>query len=62
MIWKIVEETYGKENAEKMKHSNYLQGITVSLNEDGEIDYPESDIELAFKDVKGEKIHSYEWD
>ena len=62
MIWKTVEQTYGKENAEKMKKSSYLQGITVSFTKDGEIDYPKSDIELAFRDIKKEKIHSYEWD
>lgn len=62
MIWKNIIDEYGKEIADKMKRSSYLQGITVSINKDGEIDYPESDIRLAFKDIKGEKIHSYEWD
>lgn len=62
MIWKIVEKIYGKEIASKMKKSPYLQGITVSITKDGETDYPESDIELAFKDIKKEKIYNYEWD
>lgn len=62
MIWKEVIKKYGKEIADKMKQSIYLQGITVSITKDGDIDYPESDIELAFKDIKKEKIYDYEWD
>ena len=61
MIWKEVETRFGKEMADAMKHSHYLQGITVSLK-DGEVDYPESDIWLAFKDVMGERIHPFEID
>ena len=62
MIWKEVEIRFGKEMADAMKHSQYLQGITVTLDENGEIDYPESDIWLAFKDVMGERIHPFEID
>lgn len=61
MLWRDVEIQFGKEMADAMKHSQYLQGITVSFK-DGEIDYPESDIRLAFKDVMGEKIYLYEID
>ena len=61
MIWTEVETKFGKEMADAMKHSQYLQGITVSFK-DGEIDYPESDIWLAFKDVMGEKINYFEID
>ena len=62
MIWSDVTKRYGKEITDKMKQSSYLQGITISFTKDGEIDYPESDIRLAFKDVKGEKIYSFEID
>lgn len=62
MIWESVINKYGKETARKMKKSSYLQGITVSFTKDGEINYPESDIRLAFKDVMGKKIYSFEMD
>ena len=62
MIWKDIEKEYGKETADEMKQSSYLRRITISFTEDGEIDYPESDIRLALKDIKKEKIGEYEWD
>ena len=62
MIWKNVEKKYGKEVADEMKQSSYLQGITVTITKNGEINYPESDIEIAYRDIKKEKINSYEWD
>jgi len=62
MIWKEVEIRFGKEIANAMKKSHYLEGITVTYDENCEIDYPESDIELAFKDVMGYSIHYSEWD
>ena len=61
MIWKEVEEAYGKELADKMKESSYLDGITITMR-DGEADIPESDIHLAFKDTVGRKISPGEWD
>ena len=39
MLWHEVETKFGKEIANAMKHSKYLQGITVSFRDD-EIDYP----------------------
>lgn len=62
MIWSEVEDKYGKEMADKMKKSQYLFGITCVKRDDGELDIPESDIELAYKDVTGQKIHPYEVD
>lgn len=53
-------EKYGKETLEKM--SKYMQAVTVSLDEDSEIDTPESDYEQAYRRLKGEKIHPWEWD
>jgi len=62
MIWKDVEKNYGKEMADKMKESQYLKGITVTMNKKGETDIPEGDIYLAWKDVNGKMIHVEEWD
>lgn len=60
MLWEEVEEKYGKELADKMSKSKWLNGITISYTEDGKIDIPESDIERAYKDVTGGVI--YGWD
>lgn len=57
MIWKEVEKKYGKETADKMKSSKYLQNIILSFTEDGKTDIPESDIRLAYKDVTGKPIY-----
>lgn len=62
MIWEEVEKEYGKEMADRMSKSEMLRGITVEFTEDGKIDYPESDIRLAYKDVMGISIHPLEWD
>jgi len=62
MIWEEVEEKYGKELADRMKTSEYLVGNTVSIGKDGKIDIPERDIDLAYRDVTGKKIHAWEWD
>ena len=60
--WKEVEEEYGKEVADIMKTSKFLHGITCSINETGETVIPERDIILAFKDINGISIGSWEWD
>ena len=62
MLWNEVIKEYGKETANKMKSSKYLQGITLSFTEDGKTDFPESDIRLAYKDVMGKPIYYEEWD
>ena len=49
MLWNEVIKKYGKETANKMKSSKYLQNITFSFTEDGKTDIPESDIRLAYK-------------
>lgn len=61
MIWREVEQKYGKTLAKKMKKSQYLDGITVTMR-DGEMDIPERDIDLAYRDVKKRYIHPEEWD
>ena len=61
MIWSEVEKKYGKEMADIMKTSQFLECITVTLR-DGEMDIPERDIDLAFRDVNGIAIGPEEWD
>ena len=62
VTWKDVERKYGKEMAEKMKHSIYLECITCTFTENGEVDIPERDIDLAYRDVTGKPISIFEWD
>lgn len=50
---------YGAKMFKKM--SKHLIGITVTIK-DGKEDIPESDLELAYKVVKGKKVHPLEWD
>ena len=61
MLWEDVEDRYGKKLADKMKKAKALMGITVRITDKG-WDIPESDIERAYKEVKGIKIHPEEWD
>ena len=61
MIWDEVIEKYGFEISEKMKESEMLCCITMEIK-NGEFDYPERDIELAYKGVTGIDIHYLEWD
>ena len=51
---------YGKETYQKM--CKFMNGITVSLDKDGEVDIPERDLELAYKQLHGYKMHPFEWD
>ena len=62
MIWKEVERIYGKEMADKMSHSKYLQGITVEFTEEGEADIPFSDIDNAYRDIKNIPLPLGCWD
>ena len=51
---------YGEETYRKM--SAFMGVITVSLDEDGEVDIPERDLEQAYRQLHGGKIHPFEWD
>lgn len=55
-------QKYGPEMLEKMRNTGWLDGITVSLNENGEIDIPNSDYDRAYRAAKGEKVSNIEWD
>ena len=76
MIWRDVEKFYGTEIANKMKESKWLQNVTVTAvlpngkeatYEDvkagrAEWDFPLRDIENAYRDVTGLKVHVENWD
>ena len=62
MIWAEVEEKYGKPLADKMKQSNWLEGITLTMRDTGETEIPESDIDNAYRDVTGKRIEDWMWD
>lgn len=56
---KVAIKKYGKKTYIKMLE--FLDGITISYNDNGEADIPESDLELAYDLVS--KGRSYrEWD
>jgi len=61
MIWNEIIEKYGKDISDKMKDSKMLCCITVEIK-NGEFDYPERNIEIAYRDVTGIDIHYLEWD
>ena len=50
---------YGKKMFSKMQ--KYLEGITIAII-DGEENIPESDLERAYKQVKGKHVNEFEWD
>ena len=50
---------YGKTMFSKMQ--KHLNGITISII-NGEEHIPESDLERAYKQVKGKKVHPLDWD
>ena len=59
MIWKEVEEKYGKTAADLMRKSPWLEGITVTMR-GGEMDIPEEDIERAHNWAVGKRCSG--WD
>lgn len=53
---------YGQKTWDKMCATGWLDGITVTLLSNGEMDIPESDIDRAYRASQGHYIHSEEWD
>ena len=51
MQWKYFEKKVGKEIADKVARSIYLEGITVTFGKNGEPEIPERDICKAWKDT-----------
>lgn len=51
---------YGEETYRRM--GKFMNGITVSQDKDGEIDIPERDLEQAYRQLHGGRIHPFEWD
>lgn len=62
MNQKQAEKKYGKEMLKKMEATGYLDGITISLTKDGEVDVPESDYERAYRKAIGQKMNQLDWD
>ena len=62
MLEEEIIKKYGKRLWNKIKKSEMIRGITITITKDGKEDFPERDIELAIKDLKGEYIHPFEWD
>lgn len=60
--WEQVVERYGKDVAEKIKQSGWLDGITCYMNEEGVAVIPQRDIDVALKAIRGEEIGDLEWD
>ena len=55
-------EKYGEELLNEISEAGYLDGITVAIDKNGEIDIPESDIRRAIKEHNGKKSGDFEWD
>lgn len=69
MIKSEIEAKYGKEMAEKIFASRYMQGVTcgvrrIEMGTDATCvaDYYEDDVERAYRDVTGKFVHPMEWD
>ncbi|MDP3027657.1 MAG: hypothetical protein Q8N63_08175 [Nanoarchaeota archaeon] len=59
---KELEVKYGKELINRIFSEGYLDGCTIALNKDGTEDIPETDIIIALREIRGEKISQFEWD
>jgi hypothetical protein len=60
MTWRAAVEWYGKETTDKMKATGYLNGITCTANEAGELIIPIDDLDRAYRASKGKPI--FDWD
>ncbi|MBS3082175.1 hypothetical protein J4416_04580 [Candidatus Pacearchaeota archaeon] len=59
---KEIIKKYGEKLLNEISEAGYLDGITVSINKDGEVDISEDDIIIAIKMLKCKKIENWEWD
>lgn len=57
-----LEKKYGKKLINKILKGSYLDGCTIIINKEGVEDIPEEDILIALKEIKGEKVGTFEWD
>lgn len=53
---------YGKPMWDKMCATKWLDGITMTLNEKGETDIPQSDIDRAYLAATGKRVTTMGWD
>jgi len=52
----------GKPMWERMKATTWLDGITVTINKNGETEIPQSDIDRAYLAATGKTVNSMAWD
>lgn len=62
MIRKELENKYGKPLMDKVYRRGYLNGCTFSLDKEGNVDIPESDVLQAIRQLRGRKVSPLEWD
>jgi len=55
---KEIIKKYGEKLLNEISEAGYLDGITVSINKDGEVDISEDDIIIAIKMLKCKKIEN----
>jgi len=60
--WEQVVERYGKDVADRMAKSRWLDCITCYMNEEGVAVIPQRDIDIALRAINGEEIGDWEWD
>lgn len=59
---KEIIKKYGKKLLEEISEAGYLDGITTTIDSDGEVDIAESDIRRAIRAHQGGKVRKYELD
>ena len=59
---KEIIKKYGEKILNEISEAGYLDGITIAIDKNGEVDIPESDIILAIRIYNGKKIHHGDWD
>lgn len=53
---------HGEKLLNEISEAGYLDGITISVDKNGAVDIPESDIIRAIRAYNGKKIHHGDWD
>jgi len=62
MTSKDAEVYFGKGTFKHIKKSDYLKGITITMNEKGEGVVPARDWKNAWNDKRGRGVYPWEWD
>ncbi len=59
---KEIIKKYGENILNEISEAGYLDGITISVDKNGDVDIPEGDIILAIRAHNGKRIHHGDWD